>query len=184
MYLGEVEIKERIDSENGLNIEPFVEEHVEPASLDLRLSSSFTKINPKNEIIDTRDKDSIEHTEYEKESIVLQPGESILGSTMETVTMPDDILGKVDGRSSIGRLSVVIHKTAGIIDPGFSGDITLEIENEGDSPVKLYSGDRICQILFSPVIGEVETAYGEERGSQYQGQEGATPSGMEFSSKQ
>jgi len=182
MILGEMEIIERVES-GDLYINPFVPEHVEPASVDLRLGRNFTTIEPTGRTIDTHDDDSFETRNFEVDELELYPGETILGTTMETIGMPDDLAANVIGRSSLGRLDVVIHKTAGFIDPGFRGEITLEIENEGQHPVKLYAGDRVCQIWFTPVSG-VETPYGEERGSQYQGQSGATPSGMQFNSRE
>ncbi|AGM11405.1 dCTP deaminase [Halogranum tailed virus 1] len=182
MILGEQEIIERVES-GDLYISPFVEEHVEPASVDLRLGHSFTTIEPTGRTIDTHDPDSFEARTFEVDTLELYPGETILGTTLEEVGIPSDLVGNVVGRSSLGRLDVVIHKTAGFIDPGFKGEITLEIENEGQHPVKLYPGDRVCQIWFARVNG-VETPYGEERGSQYQGQSGATPSGMQFDSRE
>jgi len=181
--LGEKALKQKIES-GDIYIAPYIEEHVEPASIDLRLGNHFTVISATDDVIDTRDEDSITHTSFERESITLEPGANVLGTTVETVGIPDTLVGQVQGRSSLGRLSVVVHKTAGIIDPGYRGEITLEIENEGVEPVRLHAGDRVCQILFEEVVGGVETPYGEERGSQYQGQSGATPSGMGFSSEQ
>jgi len=180
MICGEQVIRERVES-GDLSIDPYVPEHVEPASVDLRLGNDFTTIEPTGRTIDTHDEDSFEARNFSVDELELYPGETILGTTLEEIGMPDDLVGNVVGRSSLGRLDVVIHKTAGFIDPGFRGEITLEIENEGQHPVILYPGDRVCQIWFAPVDG-VETPYGEERGSQYQGQRGATPSGMNFSS--
>lgn len=178
MILGETEIRRRID-EGDLTVEPFVPDNVEPASIDLRLHTSFTKMYANGPSIDTRDPDSITTNSFDAESITLSPGETVLASTFEHVELPDDLIGQVVGRSSIGRLGIVVHKTAGFIDPGFRGQITLELENESPNPVRLHVGDRICQIWFAEVSG-VETPYGAERDSQYQDQSGATASGMQF----
>ncbi len=178
MIISDAEIKERVDSGN-LVITPFERGHVEPASVDLRLGSNFTKIEPTGRAIDTRDASSINVRTFDVDRLELYPGETILGTTLEKVELPEDLVGTVVGRSSLGRLDVVIHKTAGFVDPGFSGTITLEIENEGQHPVILYPGDRVCQIWFADVFG-VDVPYGEERGSQYQHQSGATASGFNF----
>jgi len=178
MIIGDAEITERVNS-GELIIRPFVEENVEPASVDLRLGHNFTKVEPTGRAIDTRDSSSITVRTFDVDKLELYPGETILGTTMETVGMPDDLVGNVVGRSSLGRLDVVIHKTAGFVDPGFTGTITLEIENEGQHPVILYPGDRVCQIWFA-TVSDVDVPYGEERGSQYQNQSGATASGFQF----
>jgi len=178
MIIGDEEIIERVNS-GDLCISPFVKEHVEPASVDLRLGRNFTQIEATGRAIDTHDPSSIDARTFDVDKLELYPGETILGTTMETVSVPDDLVANVVGRSSIGRLDVVIHKTAGFVDPGYTGEITLEIENEGQYPVILYPGDRVCQIWFAEV-SDVSTPYGEERGSQYQNQSGATPSGFQF----
>lgn len=178
MIIGDAEITERIESGNLL-ISPFNKEHIEPASVDLRLGRSFAKTEPTDRAIDTHDEDSVTFRQFTVDTLELYPGETILGTTLEEVSVPNDLVGNVVGRSSLGRLDVVIHKTAGFIDPGFRGQITLEIENEGDHPVILYPGDRVCQIWFAEV-SDVDVPYGEERNSQYQGQSGATQSGFQF----
>jgi dCTP deaminase len=104
---------------------------------------------------------------------VLHPGEFGLGSTIEAVVIPHDLVATVDGRSSIGRLAVVVHATAGFIDPGFEGQITLELSNIGPIPVKLYPGMRVAQLVFHELKSPAEMPYGSaERGSSYQGQRG------------
>lgn len=181
MILGDERIKELIEL-GDLVISPYVEEHVEPASVDLRLGREFTKVEPTDRTIDTHNPNSFKTRTFEVDELELYPGETILGTTLETVHIPRYLVGNVVGRSSLGRLDVVIHKTAGFIDPGFRGQITLEIENEGQHPVKIYPGDRVCQIWFAQNDG-VAVPYGKERGSQYQDQSGAVPSGMQFKSK-
>jgi dCTP deaminase len=107
---------------------------------------------------------------------VQHPGEFALGTTEERVKMPADLVGVVDGRSSIGRLAVVVHATAGFIDPGFEGQITLELSNIGSIPVKLYPGMRIAQISLHEMSSPAERPYGAARGSQYNNQSGPQPS--------
>jgi dCTP deaminase len=111
-------------------------------------------------------------TVREGESFTLHPGDFALGSTIETVTIPDDLVGLVDGRSSVGRLAVVVHATAGLIDPGFRGQITLEMSNIGRIPVRLYPGMRIAQIVLHQMTSKAERPYGLARGSSYQAQTG------------
>ena len=163
MVLSDGTIKRYVD-DGVIRIDPYEEEHVEPASVDLRLSESFAKIKSTG-IIDTRDPTSVEYREFHTDNLVLNPGDTILGSTI--------------GRSSLGRIFVEVHKTAGFGDPGFEGDITLEIGNDGCNPVKLYAGQRICQIIFEELDQPAERPYGHD-GSQYQSQQGATSSGMNF----
>jgi len=111
-------------------------------------------------------------TVREGEAFTLHPGDFALGSTIETVTIPDDLVGQVDGRSSVGRLAIVVHATAGLIDPGFRGQITLELSNIGRIPVRLYPGVRIAQIVLHQMTSAAERPYGEKRGSSYQSQSG------------
>ncbi len=108
----------------------------------------------------------------EDEAFTLHPGDFALGSTMETVWIPDDLVAHVDGRSSVGRLAVVVHATAGLIDPGFKGQITLELSNIGRIPVRLYAGLRIAQIILQRMTSPAERPYGNARGSSYDGQSG------------
>src|SRR6478735_3217561 len=103
---------------------------------------------------------------------VFDPGEFVLGSTVERVAIPHDLVARVDGRSSVGRLAIVVHATAGFIDPGFEGEITLELSNIGRIPVRLYPGMRIAQIVFQTMTSPAERPYGAARGSKYQGQSG------------
>jgi dCTP deaminase len=155
---------------------------VQPASVDLRLASTFVTYRlPHVPCIDARDPRSVEdYTETVEiapgEGFVLQPGEFALGSTFERVRIPPDLVARVEGRSSIGRLAVVVHATAGFIDPGFEGRITLELSNLGRCAVKLYPGMRISQVVFHTMMSPADRPYGPARGSKYQGQTGPVPS--------
>ena len=112
-----------------------------------------------------------------QEAFVLHPGEFVLGSTYEKVTLPDDIAARLEGKSSLGRLGLLTHSTAGFIDPGFSGHVTLELSNVANLPIKLYPGMKIGQICVLPLSSPSEHPYGASvYGSRYQGQRGPTPS--------
>lgn len=106
----------------------------------------------------------------EGESFIVQPGEFILGVTEETLTVPDDLVVRVEGRSSLGRLGIIVHSTAGFVDPGFSGTITLEISNLNRLPVALYPGMRVCQLAFETMTSAAEQPYNVKPFSKYQGQ--------------
>jgi dCTP deaminase len=108
----------------------------------------------------------------EGQAFTLHPGDFALGSTMETVWIPDDLVGQVNGRSSVGRLAIVVHATAGFVDPGFRGQVTLELANIGRIPVRLYPGMRIAQIALQRMTSPAARPYGEKRGSNYSGQAG------------
>lgn len=178
MILSDEDIVERVGNDS-LIIEPYIEENVEPASVDLRLGSSFKKPVATGQIIDTRGNNEEEYREFNADSIILEPGESILSETIERIELPDDLSADVVGRSSLGRLFVSIHETAGFGDPGFTGTITLEMTNSNPNPVRLHKGDRVCQIIFKEMKNPALEPYGHER-SQYQNQSGATESGMQF----
>ena len=111
------------------------------------------------------------------EPFILHPGEFVLASTYEVITLPDDIAGRLEGKSSLGRLGLLTHSTAGFIDPGFSGHITLELSNVANLPVKLFAGMKIGQLCLIKLSSSAEHPYGSEKyGSRYQGQRGQTPS--------
>ena len=180
MILSDRSIRDQIAA-GRLVIDPFDPERVQPSSVDLRLDRAFLVFrNTRQAYLDVREPVDhlMERIELDdEEPIVLHPSEFILGSTMESVTIPDDLVGRLEGRSSVGRLGVVIHSTAGYIDPGFSGQITLEIANLANIPVRLYPGMRIAQISFSLMTTPAEVPYGQRRlGSKYQGQGSPTPS--------
>jgi dCTP deaminase len=155
---------------------------IQPASVDLRLGREFLVYHAARvDCLDPREPSGIaaamDRVLIEGDrAFVLHPGEFALGTTEERVKMPVDLVGMVDGRSSIGRLAVVVHATAGFIDPGFEGQITLELSNIGSIPVKLYPGMRIAQIVLHQMSSPAERPYGAGRGSSYNAQTGPQPS--------
>lgn len=178
MILADSDIVQRLSS-GQLLIEPYDESNVEPASVDLRLGNSFKKPVATGQIIDTRGNTEQEYREFEADSIVLEHGEAILAETQERIELPDDLAADIVGRSSLGRLFVSVHETAGFGDPGFEGTVTLEMTNGNPDPIRLHHMDRICQIIFKETKTPAERPYGHS-GSQYQNQSGATESGMRF----
>ena len=161
--------------------ESFHEAMIQPSSVDVRLDKYFRVFaNHKYSVIDP----SIEQPELTREVIaegdeafILHPGEFVLASTYEVITLPDDIAGRLEGKSSLGRLGLLTHSTAGFIDPGFSGHITLELSNVANLPVKLFPGMKIGQLCLIKLSSPAEHPYGSEKyGSRYQGQRGPTAS--------
>ena len=182
MILSDADIIERV-GQDELVIEPYEEDNVEPASVDLRLGGDF-KIPERrrsNEYRALSLDEYDDHVEYYDigGSVEIERGGFVLATTKERVELPDDLVAKVLGRSSLGRLGISVHQTAGYIDPGFEGQITLELSNHGPAPIRLEEGQRICQIVFTRLSSQALKPYGHE-GSQYQNQSGATPSGMNF----
>ena len=164
-----------------VQVEPFEPKMIQPSSVDVRLDRFFRVFeNHKYEVIDP----SIEQSDLTREVAVapddffiLHPGEFVLASTYEVITLPDDIAGRLEGKSSLGRLGLLTHSTAGFIDPGFSGHITLELSNVANLPVKLYPGMKIGQLCLIKLSSSAEHPYGSALyGSRYQGQRGPTPS--------
>jgi len=164
-----------------VQVEPFEAKMIQPSSVDGRLDRFFRVFeNHKYEVIDP----SLEQSELTREVAVapddffiLHPGEFVLASTYEVITLPDDIAGRLEGKSSLGRLGLLTHSTAGFIDPGFSGHITLELSNVANLPVKLYPGMKIGQLCLIKLSSAAEHPYGSAvYGSRYQGQRGPTPS--------
>lgn len=157
---------------------------VQPASIDLRLGHEFLVFrNPHIPFIDPRDPQSPDITERitipGTGVFILHPGEFTLGTTLERVRIPADLVAKVEGRSSLGRLAIVVHATAGFIDPGFEGHITLELSNLGRVPVALHPRMRVSQIALHQMTGPADRPYGHPtRKSKYQGQRGPQPSRM------
>jgi dCTP deaminase len=164
-----------------LRIEPLDEAAIQPASVDLRLDNKFrvfkTTSRPYVDVAQEVD-DLTELVEISpEEPFVIQPNTFVLGSTVETITLPDDIVARVDGKSSLGRLGLLVHATAGYVDPGWTGKLTLELSNQSQMPIALYYGMRIAQISFIEMTTPVDRPYGHaELGSKYQGQTGPTPS--------
>lgn len=179
MVLSDVDIIERV-GEGNLVIDPYEEDNVEPASVDLRLGRSFKKAigTTGNGVLTLAGSEEIDWRSMH-ESVILQPGDFVLATTRESVGIPDDMVASVLGRSSLGRLGVSVHQTAGYIDPGFDGQITLELSNHGPAAIRLEAGQRICQIVFEELSSPALEPYGHED-SQYQNQSGATPSRMNF----
>ena len=180
MLLSDRDIKEQIASQR-VGIEPFDPAMVQPSSVDVRLDRFFRVFeNHKYSEIDP----SIEQQELTRElevspneHFILHPGEFVLASTYEVITLPDDIAGRLEGKSSLGRLGLLTHSTAGFIDPGFSGHITLELSNVANLPVKLFPGMKIGQLCLIKLSSPAEHPYGSAvYGSRYQGQRGPTPS--------
>ncbi len=150
--------------------------HIHASSMDLRLGnvfkvyehSKYALLDPKNPRTFAQNMRII--TIPDGEPFIVQPGEFILGVTQEKLTVPDDMVVRVEGRSSLGRLGIIVHSTAGFVDPGFSGTITLEISNLNRLPVALYPGMRVCQIAFEMMSSPAETPYNLKPFSKYQGQ--------------
>lgn len=162
-------------------IEPWVEENIQPASVDLTLGNSiewFVGPMDGGEAIDPRESRKLTSAFLSQgDPFIIYPGMFILASTAETVCIPSDLVGQVSGKSSLARLGLSIHETAGWIDPGFEGQITLEITNKAPLPIKLYPGMKICQISFTQLSSPAQRPYGSEGlGSKYQGQQGPTTS--------
>lgn len=180
MILSDRDIYERLES-GDLVIDPIqdIEQQVQPASFDVRLGSTLKTRKEDLAMIDpTRlgEKEVHDVHEIPEGGYAIEPDDFLLGTTIERVEIPNDLLARVQGRSSIGRLAVTVHSTAGIIDPGYRGQITLELTNEGDVPVVLREGMRIGQLTFQELKTPAERPYGDERGSKYQGQNGPTGS--------
>jgi dCTP deaminase len=178
MILADRDIRDRLGDD--LVIEPLedLDIQLQPASVDLRLGREFLEfrrtnipcIHPDSE----REVDEyVRETRVEEgDEFVLHPGDFVLGTTMERVEIPPDLIAHVEGRSSLGRLAVVVHATAGLCDPGYRGQITLELSNLGSAPVALTPGMRISQLTFTELSSPAERPYGSERGSKYQDQDG------------
>ena len=180
MLLSDRDIKAVIDS-GRVRLEPYDEAMVQPSSIDVRLDKYFRLFdNHKYPFIDPAvdQPDLTRLIEIERdEPFILHPGEFVLGSTFEVVTMPDDLAARLEGKSSLGRLGLLTHSTAGFIDPGFSGHVTLELSNVATLPIKLWSGMRVGQLCFFRLSSPTENPYGSAKyGSRYQGQRGPTAS--------
>jgi dCTP deaminase len=180
VLLSDRDIRSEISS-GRVQVEPFEPGMIQPSSVDVRLDRFFRVFeNHKYSVIDP----SIEQSELtrevevaDEEFFILHPGEFVLASTYEVITLPDDIAGRLEGKSSLGRLGLLTHSTAGFIDPGFSGHITLELSNVANLPVKLFPGMKIGQLCLIKLSSPAEHPYGSAQyGSRYQGQRGPTPS--------
>lgn len=180
MVLSDRSIREAIEA-GRIVIEPFDWSDLQPSSVDVHLDRMFRVFdNTRCPYIDVRrDQPDLTSlvTVQDDEPFVLHPGEFVLGQTIERVTLPDDVVGRLEGKSSLGRLGLLIHSTAGYVDPGWSGNLTLELSNVANLPITLYHGMRIGQLSFLAMSTPVERPYGsEEIGSKYWGQTEPTPS--------
>ena len=180
MLLSDGDIRSEIES-GRVKIDPYDRSMVQPCSVDVRLDRYFRVFeNHKYPHIDpaVEQPDLTRLVESEPdEAFVLHPGEFVLASTYEVFLLPDDIAGRLEGKSSLGRLGLLTHATAGWIDPGFSGHVTLELSNVATLPIKLWPGMKIGQLCLFRTSSPVEHPYGsQEYGSRYQGQRGPTPS--------
>lgn len=180
MLLSDRDIRAEIESGRVL-LEPSEPEMVQPSSVDVRLDRFFRLFdNHRYAMIDpaTEQPDLTRMVEVDPDApFVLHPGEFVLGSTFEQITLPDDIAARLEGKSSLGRLGLLTHSTAGFIDPGFSGHVTLELSNVATLPITLWPGMKIGQMCFFRLSSPAERPYGSgATGSRYQGQRGPTAS--------
>ena len=180
MVLSDRDIRAHVAA-GRIGIDPFDPRCVQPASVDIRLDHRFRVFrSSRHAYIDLAKPldDITELVEVKKdERFILHPGEFVLGSTLEVVTLPDDLAGRLEGKSSLGRLGLLTHSTAGFIDPGFSGHITLELSNVANLPITLWPGMKIGQLCLFRLSSAAEHPYGSAKyGSRYQGQRGPTPS--------
>src|SRR3954462_12290130 len=180
MLLSDRDIRAALAS-GRLGLAPYDDAMVQPSSIDVRLDRFFRVFNnARYTHIDPQQQQDELTTLVEPtgdDPFVLHPGEFVLGSTFEAVTLPDDLAGRLEGKSSLGRLGLLTHSTAGFIDPGFSGHITLELSNVANLPITLWPGMKIGQLCLLRLSSPAEHPYGSTvYGSRYQGQRGPTPS--------
>ena len=180
MLLSDRDIRAEIDK-GQVALDPWDPAMVQPSSVDVRLDRYFRLFdNHKYPFIDpAEDQPDLTHLIEVRpdEPFILHPGEFVLGSTFEQVTLPDDIAARLEGKSSLGRLGLLTHSTAGFIDPGFSGHVTLELSNVATLPIKLWPGSKIGQLCFFRLSSSAEYGYGSAtHQSRYQGQRGPTAS--------
>ncbi len=177
MILSDRTIREQLDA-GRIVIDPFDPTCVQPSSVDLHVDAEFRVFrNNRYPFIDVKqEQDLTELVEVKPdEAFILHPGEFVLGSTLERVAIPDDLVARLEGKSSLGRLGLLIHSTAGYVDPGWDGYLTLELSNVANLPITIYPGMKIGQISFFRLTTAAETPYGGA-GSKYQGQRGPTAS--------
>ncbi|HEY3505468.1 MAG TPA: dCTP deaminase [Actinocatenispora sp.] len=180
MLLSDRDLTAEIDT-GRLRLDPYEPGLVQPSSVDVRLdrwfrvfnNSRYTHIDPAQQQDDLTSLREVK----DDEPFVLHPSEFVLASTLEIVTLPDDLAGRLEGKSSLGRLGLLTHSTAGFIDPGFSGHVTLELSNVANLPIMLWPGMKIGQLCLFRLSSPASQPYGSEvYGSRYQGQRGPTPS--------
>ncbi|MFZ4810030.1 MAG: dCTP deaminase [Ilumatobacteraceae bacterium] len=180
MILSDRSLREQIAA-GRIVIDPFDERCIQPSSIDVKIGNLFRVFrNHTSAVIDVKERqeDLTELVTIPEDGVfMLHPGEFVLGSTLERVGVPVDLVARIDGKSSLGRLGLIIHSTAGFIDPGFDGHITLELTNIATLPITLYPGMKVGQVSFMAMTTPADHPYGSgARGSKYQGQRGPTPS--------
>lgn len=180
MILSDHSIREELAA-GRIQIEPLTEAHIQPSSIDLTMDRFFLVFrNHTTPIIDVKKNQEhlTELVEIPEDGVfMLHPGEFVLGSTAERVRLPEDLVARLEGKSSLGRLGLLIHSTAGFVDAGWDGHITLELSNVATLPITLYPGMKIGQISFLRMTTPADVPYGSAAvGSKYQGQRGPTPS--------
>jgi dCTP deaminase len=170
----------RLLEQGRIEIDPYDPALLQPSSVDVRVDNSFRVFrNNRAPYIDVKkEHDLTELVEIgDDEPFILHPGEFVLGSTLERVALPDDLVARLEGKSSLGRLGLLIHSTAGFIDPGWDGHVTLELSNVANLPITIYAGMKIGQLSFVQMAEPTDHPYGTSGlGSKYQGQRGPTPS--------
>ena len=180
MLLSDGDIRKQLEA-GRIGLEPLDMKLLQPSSMDVRLDRFFRLFdNHKYPFIDPREEQD-ELTRFVEvasdEPFILHPGEFVLGSTFEYVKLPNDIAARLEGKSSLGRLGLLTHSTAGFVDPGFQGHVTLELSNVATLPIKLWPGMKIGQLCFFQLSSPSDNPYGSEKyGSRYQGQRGPTAS--------
>lgn len=182
MILSDRSIREALRA-GRIEVDPLGDDCIQPSSVDVRIDRYFRVFrNHTTPIIDVRQNledltELIEMAPDDDRPFILHPGEFVLGSTAERIKLPTDIVGRLEGKSSLGRLGLLIHSTAGFIDAGWDGHITLELSNIATLPITLYPGMKVGQISFMTMTTEADVPYGSAAvGSKYQGQRGPTPS--------
>ena len=180
MVLSDSTIARLID-EGRIGIDPYEVSLLQPSSVDVRVDRYFRVFhNARYPFIDVKQPQEALTELVEvtgDEPFILHPGEFVLGSTLEVISLPDDLVARLEGKSSLGRLGLLIHSTAGFIDPGFEGNVTLELSNVANLPITIYHGMKIGQISFMQMTEPTTTPYGSSAlGSKYRGQRGPTPS--------
>jgi dCTP deaminase len=180
MVLSDVTIRRLLD-EGRIEIDPYDASLLQPSSVDVRVDRYFRVFhNARYPFIDVKQpqEELTELVEVSGDSpFILHPGEFVLGSTLERIKLPDDLVARLEGKSSLGRLGLLIHSTAGFIDPGWDGHVTLELSNVANLPITIYHGMKIGQLSFVRLTEPASAPYGSAGlGSKYQGQKGPTPS--------
>src|SRR3954454_14218778 len=180
VVLSDRSIREEVAA-GRIRLDPFDDGLVQPCSVDVRCDRRFRVFHPgRYPYIDVKQPmpELTELVEIDGDrAFILHPGEFVLGATLERLGLPDDLVARLDGKSSLGRLGLQVHSTAGLADPGFEGQITLELSNVASLPITIYPGMRVAQLVFERLTTPADRPYGHGRlGSKYQGQTGPTPS--------